>query len=216
MEFSERLRALRQEKGLSQAALAQTIHISRSAVAKWENGLGLPGEESLILLADYFGITAEELLGDVDTARILVEKNRTIESQGNLIAGLAIGAGVGLFLMAFVCIPPLRDMLTPIALGVVCMVLGAFNLKGNIASIHWYNRRKVSKEDQLPYCRLVGWGTVSIGATILLAAVVQTVLAACGQVALGELLGGLIVLGGVLLGLTLILVAQFRYNRGIF
>lgn len=40
MEFSERLKELRSEKGISQAKLAADIHISRSAVAKWENGLG--------------------------------------------------------------------------------------------------------------------------------------------------------------------------------
>ena len=42
MEFSEKLKELRSEKGISQAKLAADIHISRSAVAKWENGLGLP------------------------------------------------------------------------------------------------------------------------------------------------------------------------------
>ncbi|MBQ3041228.1 MAG: helix-turn-helix transcriptional regulator, partial [Clostridia bacterium] len=57
MEFSEKLKELRSEKGISQAKLAADIHISRSAVAKWENGLGLPNDESLKLLADYFGIT---------------------------------------------------------------------------------------------------------------------------------------------------------------
>ena len=41
MEFSEKLKELRSEKGISQAKLAVDIHISRSAVAKWENGLEL-------------------------------------------------------------------------------------------------------------------------------------------------------------------------------
>ena len=47
MEFSEKLKELRQQKGVSQTKLAADIHISRSAVAKWENGLGLPSEDSL-------------------------------------------------------------------------------------------------------------------------------------------------------------------------
>ena len=61
MEFSEKLKELRSEKEISQAKLAADIHISRSAVAKWENGLGVPSDESLKLLADYFGITTDEL-----------------------------------------------------------------------------------------------------------------------------------------------------------
>ena len=52
MEFSEKLRQLRNEKGISQTKLAADIHISRSAVAKWENGLGLPNDDSLKLLAN--------------------------------------------------------------------------------------------------------------------------------------------------------------------
>ena len=47
MEFCDKLKELRAEKGVSQTKLAADIHISRSAVAKWENGLGLPNDESL-------------------------------------------------------------------------------------------------------------------------------------------------------------------------
>lgn len=208
MDFAEKLKSLRTEKGISQAALADAIHISRSAVAKWENGLGLPGADSLALLADHFGVTAEALLGDEDTARALVEKNRTIENQSNVIIGFTVGAGIGLFLLAFLCIPPLRDYLTMVAPGVICVVLGAFNLKGNIASIHWYNRRRVSREDQLPYCRLVGWGTLVIGAGMIVSAAVSAMI--------GSAIGELVVLPAIVIGLVLILVAQFKYNRGIF
>ena len=56
MEFAKRLKQLRGEKGISQTKLAADIHISRSAVAKWENGLGMPSDESLQMLAEYFGI----------------------------------------------------------------------------------------------------------------------------------------------------------------
>ena len=50
MEFYDKLKELRAAKGVSQNKLAADIHISRSAVAKWENGLGLPNDESLKLL----------------------------------------------------------------------------------------------------------------------------------------------------------------------
>lgn len=61
MEFAERLKQLRSEKGVSQTKLAADIHISRSAVAKWENGLGMPNYDSIQLLADYFGVAVEDL-----------------------------------------------------------------------------------------------------------------------------------------------------------
>ena len=84
MEFSEKLKELRSEKGISQAKLAADIHISRSAVAKWENGLGLPNDESLKLLADYFGITIDELIPNKSNEEILVSKNKTIDQQKRL------------------------------------------------------------------------------------------------------------------------------------
>ena len=59
MNFSDKLKELRQEKGISQAKLAEEIFVSRSAVAKWENGLGIPNEESLQLLAEYFEVTED-------------------------------------------------------------------------------------------------------------------------------------------------------------
>ena len=60
MNFSDKLKELRQSKGISQAKLAEEIFASKSAVAKWENGLGIPSDESLELLAKYFNVSEEE------------------------------------------------------------------------------------------------------------------------------------------------------------
>jgi len=208
VEFSSRLKELRQQKGVSQATLANEIHISRSAVAKWENGLGLPSEDSLALLADYFGVDASELLADQTEQQTLVEKNQTIASQKKVIAGLLLGVGIGLLILGYVFIPPLREYLMLIAFGLIFIVLGVFNVKGNIATVHWYNRRKVTKENQLPYCRLVGLGTILIGAALILSALLQAFA--------GEAAGAAVILVGIIIGLVLILFAQFKYNRGLF
>ena len=56
MEFKDKLKMLRTEKGISQQALADEIFVSRSAVAKWENGLGYPSEDSCKALAEYFDV----------------------------------------------------------------------------------------------------------------------------------------------------------------
>ena len=208
MEFSERLKELRLRKGISQAALAEAIHISRSAVAKWENGLGLPSEDSLALLADFFEVDMSELLSNQSEQQTLVEKNRIIADQKNWIIGLSAGAAIGLLILGYVFIEPLRDYLALIVFGAVFIILGSFNMRGNIATIHWYNRRKVSKENQLPYCRLVGSGTIVIGAAMLLSALLQALAM--------ELVGSSVILFGIVIGLVLILIAQFKYNRGLF
>lgn len=208
MEFHLRLKELRAQRGISQRELAEQIHISRSAVAKWENGLGLPGEESLGLLAEYFGVTVEELLPNQGEAAHLVRKNHIILRQKKVIAVLALLLGLALVGAAAYCYKPFREYSFPFLLGILILVLGIFNMKGNIASIHWYNRRKVTRENQKPYCRLVGLGTVVIGAGTACFAVLQSVIQA-EWVAYIEV-------AGVLVGVALICYAQFKYNKGLF
>lgn len=77
MEFKDKLKKLRTEKGLTQAQLSETIFVSRSTVAKWENGLGLPSDESMALLTEYFGITPDEI-ATTEPEAVIVEKNRRI------------------------------------------------------------------------------------------------------------------------------------------
>ena len=88
MEFKDKLRKLREEQGLSQAELAKKIYASRSAVAKWENGLGLPGEASLTALADFFAVERASLIGDPETETVFVYKNQKMVRQKNVIIAL--------------------------------------------------------------------------------------------------------------------------------
>ena len=208
MEFGTKLKELRAEKGVSQAKLAADIHISRSAVAKWENGLGLPNDESLRMLAEYFDIPVSDLIPEKTNAETIVSKNKTIDQQKKAIIGLSIGCAAILFILAFIFIEPLRDCLELLGIGVILTLLGIFNMRGNIGSIHWYNRRKVKKEDQLPYCRFMGSGTLIIGVSLIAAGFVQAL--ATDEAA------AWVIAGGVMVGLALMLYAQFKYNRGIF
>ena len=149
MEFSEKLRQLRNEKGISQTKLAADIHISRSAVAKWENGLGLPNDDSLKMLADYFGISIDELIPNKSSEEIFVSKNKTIDQQKKVIIGFSAGCGLGLFILGFIFIEPLRERLVKLGLGVVFVLLGIFNMCGksarSIGTIAVRSRRKTKR-----------------------------------------------------------------------
>ena len=46
-----------------------------------------------------------------------------------------------------------------IIVGIILCILGITNIKGNISSIHWYNRTKVKPEDVKKYGKAVGTGT---------------------------------------------------------
>lgn len=56
------IQALRKEKGLTQAQLAEKIHVTDKAVSKWERGNGIPDICNLEALADALDITTAELI----------------------------------------------------------------------------------------------------------------------------------------------------------
>lgn len=61
--FPSQLRELREKKGVTQAVLAKVLGVSKSTVGLWETGDTLPDAKSLRDLAEYFGVTADFLLG---------------------------------------------------------------------------------------------------------------------------------------------------------
>ncbi len=88
-EFSEVLKEKRKEKGITQEELGAIVHVSRSAIAKYENGLGLPSEEVIQLLLHYFEMTREELFPQKESTNQLVEKNKTIHRQKKMIIAVS-------------------------------------------------------------------------------------------------------------------------------
>ena len=54
MEFKEKLKELRIKNQLTQEALGEMLHVSRSLIAKWESGLGIPTEGSIDKICEIF------------------------------------------------------------------------------------------------------------------------------------------------------------------
>lgn len=78
--FANKLKRMRDEKSLSQQELAQRIFVSRSAVAKWEQGRGFPSVASLQYIAAEFGVTIDELVSDKEIAILEIEKGKSYPS----------------------------------------------------------------------------------------------------------------------------------------
>ena len=89
MEFKEKLKQLRIQKDLTQAQLAEMLFVSRSTVAKWENGLGLPNPESMAALEKLFDVVAEELATE-EPENVIVKKNRKLRWIGRIVGWSAI------------------------------------------------------------------------------------------------------------------------------
>lgn len=84
MEFKDNLKELRTKKGLTQAQLAEKLYVSRSTVAKWENGLGLPNPESMAALEELFEIAAKEI-ATKEPETVIMQKNRKLRLVGQVI-----------------------------------------------------------------------------------------------------------------------------------
>ena len=63
MTIGTNIKRLRQNKGITQEQLGDAVGVSGQAVSKWENESTLPDILSLPKLADYFGISIDELMG---------------------------------------------------------------------------------------------------------------------------------------------------------
>lgn len=64
--FAERVKKLRKEAGITQAELGKICGLSKGTVAMWEVGQREVTFDTLRKLADYFGVTADYLLGFCD------------------------------------------------------------------------------------------------------------------------------------------------------
>ncbi|WP_337381411.1 helix-turn-helix transcriptional regulator, partial [Ruminococcus sp.] len=62
IETANRLLQYRKKHNLSQEDLANKIGVSRQAVSKWERAEASPDTDNLILLAEIYGVSLDELL----------------------------------------------------------------------------------------------------------------------------------------------------------
>lgn len=62
MSFAENLKQLRKDNQLSQEELAEILDVSRQAVSKWEQGIGYPEVEKLLLLSSKLNVSLDYLM----------------------------------------------------------------------------------------------------------------------------------------------------------
>ena len=68
MRLQDILVELREERGLTQLQLSNLLHVSNSSISAYETGARLPSIETLVDLANFYGVTPDYLLGFEKTA----------------------------------------------------------------------------------------------------------------------------------------------------
>lgn len=99
--------------------------------------------------------------------------------------------------------------------GVVCIVLGISNMRGNISSLHSYHRHRVSEENRIPFGKKVGLGTIICGGAIVAFSIFSLINLYIENQIL-TVVSTVILIAGLVAGLCLSLYAMIKYNKGIF
>lgn len=68
--IAERIKFLREQKGLTQTELAKKLGITRSSVNAWEMGISVPSTQYIVELANIFSVSTDYLLGVMKTSTI--------------------------------------------------------------------------------------------------------------------------------------------------
>ncbi len=97
--LKDNLYKLRQQHGLSQEEFAEKIGVSRQAVSKWERGEAYPDTENLIVIAETYNVSVDELIDlkkdrgtDTDTDK---NKSDDLENSSRSPASVNISFGFG-------------------------------------------------------------------------------------------------------------------------
>ena len=102
-----------------------------------------------------------------------------------------------------------------LTLGVMCILFGFMNRKGNFSMLHSYHYKRVSAADRLPFGKLVGTGMLVIGVSFIVLSAMMLISELMSSEVLA-LVGTVVSCCGLAVGLGINFYAMFKYNKGIF
>ena len=79
LDYGQRLKKLRESLGLSQKELTERLNLNRSTYARYETSSTQPDFDTLIKLADYFGVSTDFILTGTRKGQLMVDFNNPEE-----------------------------------------------------------------------------------------------------------------------------------------
>lgn len=109
----------------------------------------------------------------------------------------------------------MESYIATIIFGIIFIVIGILNMKGNISSLHSYHRKRVKEEDRIPFGRKVGIGTIIIGVSLIIFSVLLFVASSSAN-DIYEHIGNIVLIIGFIVGIGFSFYGMIKYNKGIF
>ncbi|WP_312560907.1 helix-turn-helix transcriptional regulator [Anaerospora sp.] len=91
MDFKERLRKLRVDKGITQEEFGKIFNVIKQTVSSWENGNSRPDIDSAAKIADFFDVSLDYLLGrtnetSVSNSEVITKIDHALLEDPELLA----------------------------------------------------------------------------------------------------------------------------------
>ena len=99
--------------------------------------------------------------------------------------------------------------------GVACVIIGVLNRRGNVKMLHSYHYKRVKPEDILPFGKLVGFGMIIFGVSIIIFSIMSGISIYIEKEML-VFIGAIIMIVGMIIGSIIMFYAMKKYNKGIF
>lgn len=89
MNLGEKIYTLRKKRGLSQEELANSIHVSRQAISKWEQNSVVIDTSNLIKICNFFNVTIEDMTNEAELENE-PKDNKKVNKNKMMICGLIL------------------------------------------------------------------------------------------------------------------------------
>lgn len=119
MSIGEKIVELRKKSGLSQAALAEHLHVSRQSVSKWETGQAIPDVDKIVTLSEIFHVTVDDLVKDSHSIQNEQNGKDEFKQVQNKTPGYILMAA-GVLLIGISLLTPANIAL----LGIILFIIG--------------------------------------------------------------------------------------------
>jgi transcriptional regulator with XRE-family HTH domain len=146
---------LRQEKGITQKELAEKVNYSDKVISKWERGESQPNIEAISILADYFKVSIDFLVGKDETDKAEIKHTTELSviktESPSLLAYLFIvpfAVFLGVTIIRFHEYLPAALMVFGFALVVYSLIISKASFEST------YNGTKIKIRNRAFSCRL--------------------------------------------------------------
>ncbi len=123
--FGKTIAALRREKNMTQAELAEQMGVTEKAVSKWERDLSYPDTATLPRLAEILGVTIDELmLANGEAAK--PQKSELRDVTLLICKSVALAMGIGVTVLSILGKLEVSSAITMLGLGLTALAMTSF------------------------------------------------------------------------------------------